>query len=78
MKAGPTGWLRQIRVGHVHEVGNDGDKRQRRNDAGTDIMDDAAGAPAHVFEADRHRQAGIDVKGDFGEPGRRLVHVAAA
>ena len=44
-------------------------KRQRRDQQRADIVHDAAGAPAHAFEPDGQRQAGIDVERGFGEAG---------
>ena len=46
-------------------------------DERADIVDDAAGAPAHALEADCHRQADIDVERDFGDAARGPVDVAA-
>ena len=58
LKRGPTTMIRSNTM--THSV-------SRRDHERTDIVHDAAGPPADVFERDGQRQAGIDVERRFGD-----------
>ena len=66
----------ETRTDDDDEFENYGQQRQRRDQQRARIVHDAAGPSADALEPDRHRQSGIDVKRDFGDPEIRSVNIA--